>query len=146
MNKLRIFIQCFLAVTTGIVIIGVFVYPSAPEALSPNIFWQILLSAGLCAGATAIFFPDENAGTIRIWVGIGLHFLSLCVIMVCCGRWFGWVGDSLWSAAAMVGYVVLVYAFTTITTYLLEKKRADTLNQKLQEKYHTNWEDASGGE
>lgn len=135
MKKLHVFIQCFLAVTTGIVIIGAFNYASQPEALTRDTLWQILLSAGLCALATALFFPEENDGKVRIWIGIGLHFVSLCAIMVCCGRWFGWVGPNLLDAMTMVGYVVLVYAFTTGVSYLLEKKQADSINQALKEKY-----------
>lgn len=135
MNRLRIFIQCFLAVTTGIVILCAILYPNNPEALTPDTLWQILLSAGLCALATTLFFPGESAGTMRIWLGLGLHFISLCIIMVICGRWFGWIGSDFWSGAVMVIYVLLIYGFVTGTTYLLERKQAKKLNQKLKEKY-----------
>ena len=135
MNRLRFFIQCFLAVTTGIVILCAVLYPNNPEALTPNTLWQILLSAGLCALSTALFYPGENASTLRIGLGLGLHFVSLCVIMVICGRWFGWIGNSFLAGTVMVGYVILVYGFVTGTNYLLERKQAKELNRKLKEKY-----------
>lgn len=137
MRKIRIFMECFLAVTTGIVLIAAFAYSGHPEALTPDTMWQILLSAALCALSTTLFFPDEYHGKVRFWLGIGLHFVSLCAIMIVCGRWFGWVGPSVWDAAVMVIYVVIVYAFTTGVTCLLEVKQAADMDRQLQEKYHS---------
>lgn len=136
MRKIRTFIECFLAVTTGIVLIAAFAYSDHPDALTSDTMWQILLSAALCALSTTLFFPEEYHGKVRFWVGIGLHFVSLCMIMIVCGRWFGWVGPGVWGAVIMVGYVVLVYAFTSGVTYLLEVKQAADMDRQLQEKYH----------
>lgn len=141
MRKIRTFIECFLAVTTGIVLIAAFAYRSTPEALTPDTMWQILLSAALCALATTVFFPDEYPGKVRFWIGIVLHFVSLCVIMIVCGRWFGWVGASVRETVAMVIYVVIVYAFTTGVTFLLEVKQAADMDRQLQEKYHSDQSD-----
>lgn len=137
MRKIRTFIECFLAVTTGIVLIGAFVYSSQPDALTPNTLWQILLSASLCALATTLFFPDEYPGKLRFWLCVGLHFVSLCVIMILCGRWFGWVGPRMQDAITMVIYVVLVYAFTAGITCFLEIRQAADMDRQLQEKYHS---------
>ena len=135
MKKVRQFIECFVTVATGILIIAAFVYPSQPENLSPTTLRQILLSAGLCSLATVLFFPDENASKTRTWVGIGLHFVSLCAIMILCGRWFGWIDTSFVATAIMVGYVVIVYAFTTGTTYIMEKRQAAELNARLKQNF-----------
>lgn len=137
MKKIRQFIECFVTVTTGILMLAAFVYSNQPEALTPMTLRQILLSAALCALATVLFFPDENATKTRIWVGIGLHFVSLCAIMILCARWFGWIGPEFWGAATMVIYVVIIYAFTTGITYIMEKRQANELNDQLQKKYHT---------
>lgn len=141
MRKIRTFIECFLTVTTAIVFIAACAYSSHPEALTSMTLWQILLSAALCALSTALFFPDEYPGKVRFWVSIGLHFVSLCAIMIVCGRWFGWVGTTVLDAAVMVGYVMLVYAFTTGITYLLEVKQAAAIDRQLQEKYHSSQSD-----
>lgn len=135
MNKIRVFLECFVTVTTGIVIIGALAYRTAPEAPTPDTLWHILAAAALCALATALFFPSEGTQKKRAWVGFLLHFVSLCVIMVVCGRWFGWVGPHWHDAAIMVGYVVLVYAFTTGIGYLTDKRTADAMNRKLRQKY-----------
>ena len=138
MKKTRQFIECFVTVATGILIIAAFIYPSQPEKLTPTTLRQILLSAGLCALATVLFFPDENASKMRIVVGISLHFVSLCAIMTLCGRWFGWIDESFVAAAAMVGYVVIVYAFTTGITCIMEKRQAAELNARLKENFPDN--------
>ena len=135
MKKIRTFIECFVTVTTGIVFIAACSYRSQPEALTSMTLWQILLSAALCALSTALFFPDENTGKTRIWISVGLHFVSLCAIMIVCGRWFGWVGPTAWDAMVMVGYVVLVYAFTTGITCVVEKRQAAELDEQLRKKY-----------
>lgn len=137
MKKIRQFIECFVTVATGILILAAFIYPAQPDALTPLTLRQILLSAALCSGATTAFFPDENATKTRILVGITLHFISLCAIMILCARWFGWIDDSFRGAATMVLYVVLIYAFTTGITYIVEKRQANELNDQLQKKYHT---------
>lgn len=134
MSRFQVFAECFVSVATGILVIAAITYSLQPASPSDITLWQILLSAGLCALATAVFFPPENAGKLRARVGLGLHFVSLCVIMVCCGRWFGWV-KSPGEAAVMVGYVVLVYAFTSGIGLLLSKKQADEMNDRLREKY-----------
>ena len=137
MKKIRQFIECFVTVSTGILALAAFIYPSQPEALTPLTLRQILLSAALCALATVAFFPNDNATKLRIQVGIGLHFVSLCAIMILCARWFGWIDDSFRGAAIMVLYVIIIYAFTTGITFIMEKRQASELNDRLQKKYHT---------
>lgn len=134
MNRFRIFLLCFVVCTTGILMICTFAFYNSPDALTPATLWQILLAAALCSLATTTFFPGENAGKVRVWAGIVLHFISLCAIMLLCGYWFGWVTDP-WEAVMMVFYVILVYGFTTGVSYFLLKKQTGTMNQKLKEKY-----------
>lgn len=135
MNKIRSFVQCFITVATAILIIAAISYQSHPENLTPDTLWQILLSAGLCALATALFFPEEDASKLRIRVGLVLHFISLCVIMILCGRWFGWVGPGFLDAAIMVVDVIIVYAFTTGITYFISRQEAAQMNEQLKKKF-----------
>lgn len=135
MKKLRQFIECFVTVATGILIIAALSYPSRPADLTPAVLWQILLSAGLCSVSTVLFFPDDTATRLQIYVGVSLHFISLCVIMVVCGRWFGWVGPGFWDAFGMIVEVIIIYAFTTGITYIMEKRQAAEMDQQLKKKY-----------
>lgn len=134
MSKIQIFIQCFTSVTTGILAVTAVTYSLQGAAPSDLTLWQILLSAALCALATVLFFPEENAGRLRTRLGLGLHFVSLCVIMVLCGRWFGWISTH-GEAALMVLYVILVYGFTVGVSYLQSKQQTDEMNRRLRKKY-----------
>lgn len=135
MSKFQVFVQCFVTVATGSLVVAAVTYSLTPATPTDITLWQILLSAGLCALPTALLFPPENAGKLRTRAGLGLHFVSLCVIMVLCGRWFGWVGPSVAEAAVMVGYVVLVYGFTFGVSFLLSKRETDEMNRQLRKKY-----------
>lgn len=135
MKKIQCFVKSFVCITTGILILSALSFTDHPEGLTPNTLWHILLSAGLCSLATAVFYPDENASRTRIWVGISLHFVSLCAIMIPCGRWFGWIGPGFWDAAIMVLDVVLIYGFTVGSTYIMDKRQCAMLNEQLKEKY-----------
>ena len=138
MNKIRTFIHYFITITTGILLITAVSFTIGSDTPTTATLWQILLSAGLSALATTILFPDENASKRRIHIGLTLHFISLCTIMILCGRWFGWISSGFLPALAMVGYVLLVYVFTASTTYLISKKEVALMNAQLQRKFAQN--------
>ena len=143
MNKLREFVHYFITITTGILIICAISYSSQAEAPTAATLWHILLSAGLATLATVVFFPDEDASKLRINIGLVLHFISLCVIMIVCGRQFGWISPGFLPALAMVGYVVIVYSFTAGVTYFISKREAALLNQQLKKKFARDADDSS---
>ena len=135
MNKIRDFAQNFITITTGILLIGAIGFTAASEEPTTATLWQILLAAGLTALATTFFYPEENASKKRICIGVTLHFISLCVIMIFCGRWFGWISPGFLPALGMVVDVLLVYAFTYGITYLISKKEATLMNAQLKKKF-----------
>ena len=141
MNKIRTFIHYFITITTGILLIAAISFTTGSDTPTTATLWQILLSAGLSALATTILFPDENASKRRIHIGLTLHFISLCTIMILCGRWFGWISSGFLPALAMVGYVLLVYVFTASTTYLISKKEVALMNAQLQKQVAQNSEE-----
>lgn len=143
MNKLREFVHYFITIATGILIICAVSYSTQAEAPTVATLWHILLSAGLSALATTVFFPDDDASKLRINVGLVLHFISLCIIMIVCGQQFGWITPGFLPALAMVGYVVIVYAFTAGVTYLISRREAALLNQQLKKKYATDADEES---
>ena len=143
MNKIPVFAHYFVTITTGILIICAASYSSMSEAPTAATLWNILLSAGLCALATTVFFPDENASKLRINIGLALHFISLCAIMIFCGQRFGWIAPGLLPALAMVGYVVVVYTFTAGVTYLISRREAALINQQLKRKFAADIDEES---
>ena len=138
MKKLREFVHYFITIATGILIICAVSYSTQAEAPTVATLWHILLSAGLSALATTVFFPDEDASKRRINIGLVLHFISLCAIMILCGRWFGWISPGFLPMLTMVGYVLLVYAFTAGATYLISRKEVAQMNAQLQKKFAQN--------
>lgn len=136
MGKIRNFIQWFVTITTGILAIcALDATLSGAETIPTAMLWQVLLAGALCALATVLFFPTESHSRRRTVVGIGLHFVSLCAVMVYCGIRFGWIGWAAADVATMVGCVVVVYAFTVGVSYALEKKQVDLMNRLLKDRF-----------
>lgn len=136
MKFLRLFTQSFATITTGILILVAMSYAiSGSETLPGNILLHILLCGFLTALDTALLFPKDNASKKRIIVGIGLHFLSLCVIVGAFGMRFGWFSPDISGAVSAVISVFLVYVFTTGANFLIESRQAKQLNEALEKKY-----------
>ena len=136
MTKFRDLIQGFVTITTGIVFLcALSATLSGEETIPTAILWQAMLAGGLCSLATVLLFPSDPKSRRHVVVGISLHFLSLCAIMLYCGTSFGWIDWTLTDAAYMIGCVVLVYAFTTGVSYLIESAQARMMDRLLKEKY-----------
>ena len=63
--------------------------------------------------------------------------------MIFCGNRFGWISPGFLPALAMVGYVVVVYAFTAGVTYLISRWEAALINQQLKRKFSTDLDEES---
>ena len=136
MDKFRYFIQWFVTITTAIVFLcAVSTTASGVETVPTAMLWQALAAGAACSLATVLFFPTESHSRRRAAIGIAAHFVSLCIIMVWCGVWFGWIAWAVVDVAFMIGCVVAVYAFTVGVSYLLEKRQVDQMNHILKEKY-----------
>lgn len=136
MDKAKNFIQWFVTITTGtLAMCALTVTLNGTETVPASMLWQAMIAGALCALATTLFFPTEDHGKRRTIIGISLHFVSLCAIMVYCGISFGWMRWAFVDVAFMVGSVVLVYAFTVSVTCVIEYKQVKKLNRMLKEKY-----------
>ena len=136
MGKIRSFIQWFVTITTGtLAMCALSTFLSGTETVPASMLWQAMLAGALCALATVLFFPAENHSKCRAVIGICLHFVSLCAIMVYCGIRFGWIQWALADVAFMTGCVILVYAFTVGVTCLIEYRQVKELNRMLKAKY-----------
>lgn len=92
MSVLKKFIRWFLYITTGILIVTCIIFALYDEeALPKNTLWHILLSGFLTTGVTVLFRPEEVSSKRRTIIGAILHYISLCVVMIICGKWFGWI-------------------------------------------------------
>ncbi|MBR1693696.1 MAG: DUF3021 family protein [Lachnospiraceae bacterium] len=136
MNVLKNFIKWFLYITTGILIVCAVVFMLYDmEALPKNTLWHILLSGFLTALVTTVFASKESAGKAEAIIRYLLHYASMCVIMIVCGHWFGWLNLDFGGIMMMVVSVLVVYVLVLGSHYIIDVKQADEINRKLKEKY-----------
>lgn len=64
-----------------------------------------------------------------------LHYIALCLVMIICGHWFGWLGLDFIGIIMMLAAVAVVYLLTFMAHYVIDIKQAAKINQKLKEKY-----------
>ena len=99
---------------------------------------KILLSAFLTASATVLCFrwiQIDTKSRLGEILKMLLHYVCLCIIMVVCGKWFGWIGGSSFGALGMILSVAVVYALTAGIYILIDLRQADSINQKLKERF-----------
>lgn len=136
MKVFKDFVKWFLYITMGILIVCAVNFQLADVGSLPKeTLWQILLSGFLTSGITALLYPRAGMNKCMFWVRIGIHYLALCIIMILCGHWFGWLDFDFGGIMMMVLSVAAVYVLTFVIYYLIDLKRADEINQKLKERY-----------
>lgn len=139
MRVLKEFVKWFLYITVGILIVCAVNFQLADaKSIPKETLWQILLSGFFTAGITVLLYPRDGSNKATFWVGILAHYLALCVIMILCGYWFGWLDFDLGGIVMMVVSVAAVYGITFLIYFLIDLKQADEINQKLKEKYGEN--------
>lgn len=136
MKILSLFIKFFLYITTGILIVCTINYQISGNNLIPvETLWRILLSGFLTTVVTMLFFPKENKGKSTTFIQYFIHYGILCIVMMICGHWFGWMNFNLAGIIMMLVSVAIVYLLTFFSYYLLDLRQANEINQKLKEKY-----------
>lgn len=139
MKKLKNFLQWFVYITTGILIVTAVSFTVLDDDTMPTVtLWQVLLAGFLTSGVTTLFAPDECATKRSFFIRIFAHYLCICAVMVICGTWYGWMHLNLSGIVMMCVDVALVYGITMGLYCFLEIKNADELNRKLQEKYNSD--------
>ena len=92
MRVLKDFVKWFLYITMGILIVCAVNFQIADaESIPKETLWQILLSGFLTTGITVLLYPRNGSNKSTFWVEILAHYLALCIIMILCGYWFGWL-------------------------------------------------------
>lgn len=137
LNLFCSFIREFIAITTGVLIICAVNFSIFNEGDIPKTtLWEILLSSFVTTVVTVIFWKiiDVKKG-VAVMVTIGLHYICLCVVMVVFGTKFGWMELNVEGVLMMFLSVAGVYGFSYAVNYILWKRQADAMNQKLKEKY-----------
>lgn len=137
MKYISEFIKYFCFITTGILIISGITVVNYDE-IPPEICLQIVLSGAITALVTTIFLTGEPKSKKDMLCRMGLHYISLCVIMIIMSFSFGWMERSIGGAVSMIVSVAIVYIFTTIAYVFTSRKEVREINEALQKKYHNN--------
>ena len=136
MRKLTRFFKWFFYITTCVVLIcAANVQISGGNTIPAKMLWQILLSGFVTSLVTMVFLPDIKDNWRLGVLKYVAHFVSLCVVMILCGCWFGWMDFNPSGIVMMVLSVAIVYFLVFLAAYLLDRKQADEINQKLKKKY-----------
>ena len=136
MKKILEFIKWFFYITTSVVFIcAANLTISGGNTIFVNTLWQILLCGFLTALVTVLLRPGAKDGGKIMILKIIIHYIILCVVMIICGHWFGWMVFSFADIVMMLVSVAVVYLIVFSAGFWLDLKRADEINQRLKEKY-----------
>lgn len=128
------FVKWFVLIATGILIICAINF-SGEEELPRFLLYHILTATLLTAVVTTVFFMMEPMKKSSMVLCRILHFFTLTAVMIVCGLCFRWIDPEPMEMLWMGGCVACVYAFVMTGYYILDKHRADQINQRLKEMY-----------
>lgn len=136
MKKISDAMKWFCYITTAILVVcTVIIMTVGEQAISPKTLPQILLSGFLTTIITTLLQSKEETKKSIIYIKCFLHYIALCVVMVICGKWFGWLEFNFSGITMMIIAVACVYILAFSTYYIIDLKQADAINQRLKEKY-----------
>ena len=137
MKIISSFIKWYFYITTGILFVcATNITLSREENIPSNTLWKVLLSGFLTTAVTIGFLLRESDSKFVMIYRMILHYLALSIVMILSGRWFGWLEFDISGIVMMLLSVAVVYFLTSFAYYILDRKEAQEINQKLNEKYH----------
>lgn len=137
MKKILEFIKWFFYITTSVVFIcAANLTISGGNTIFVNTLWQILLCGFLTALVTVLLRPGAKDGGKIMMLKIIIHYIILCVVMIICGHWFGWMVFSFADIVMMLVSVAVVYLIVFTAGFWLDLKGAEEINRRLKEKYN----------
>lgn len=137
MKIISSFIKWYFYITTGILFVcAINITLSREENIPSNTLWKVLLSGFLTTAVTIGFLLRESDSKFVMIYRMILHYLALSIVMILSGRWFGWLEFDISGIVMMLLSVAVVYLLTFLVYYILDRKEAQEVNQKLNEKYH----------
>ena len=137
MRIISSFIKWYLYITTGILLVcAINMTLWRKENIPSDTLWKILLSGFLTTVVTMFFLLRESDSKLVMGYRMIFHYLTLSIVMIVSGGWFGWLEFRISGIAMMLISVAVVYLLTSLAYYILDRKEAQEINQKLNEKYH----------
>lgn len=138
MQKLKIIVSQSLMISTGILFgIGVqamvlhFVTGYTDMTWPWYIPLSIVLTGILCALPTVFLLSMDGLSKAKTWIRIGLHFVSVGLVVTLCGRLFRWYDSFLEYLPILVMYV-LIYIFVWVCSGWMAKEDARKINDAIE--------------
>lgn len=130
-------IRYFVYITTGILFVFITILLiEGSGSISTKTLIQIPCAAFVTALVTVKFsiYSREAVTKKEFYIGMSIHYILLCVIMVILGTAFGWVNLDLAGVMTIVISTAAIYVFTFAGAYLSSKSEAEKLNKALKSK------------
>lgn len=128
-------LRYFVYITTGIIFVFIAILLiEGGSSISTKTLIQIPCAALVTALVTVIIYSKEAVMKKEFYIGMAVHYILLCVIMVIFGTAFEWIKFDLAGVMIMVISTAAIYAFTFAGAYLSSKSEAEKLNKALKSK------------
>lgn len=136
MKKIGEYIKWYFYITTNILFVTATIFRLyGATALPGAILWQIMLSGFLTTIVTVLIIYIECESTVGRLIKFFCHYIALCVVMICSGKWFDWLDLNLSGIIMMLAAVAAVYLLAFCVYYVIDLREANRINKRLKEKY-----------
>lgn len=128
----------FVNITTATLIVTATYLTISGQQMDSVILWEIILS-GLITALPSAFLVCLDAKNGRILLLLWLvHFLMIFFITLLLIGFFGWYEITAFSVLLTFLAVVVIYVFTCVTHYIVDRRHVALMNQKLKQRYADN--------
>lgn len=139
MKYFQIMLELFYKITTGITCITaiyITIFWGADSQMSgTKLLWQILLTAALCALVGVLYEDAEKISKKGMLVRIGVGFIYVNIVVLCCGTVFEWFYPTDWKMfLGMEVSIIAVFIAVVALSYFSGRKTAEQINARLKER------------
>lgn len=128
-------IRYFVYITTGILFVFIIIMIlEGSSSISLKTLIEIPCAAFVTSLATAVICSKDIMVKRDFYIGIAVHYLILCIIMVIFGTVCEWVNPDAAGILTIVISTAAIYVFTFAGAYLSSKSEAEKLNRALRNK------------
>ncbi len=125
----------FVNITTATLLVTAIYLTISGHQMNSVILWEILLSGFITAVPSAFLVClDAKNGRILLLLWLA-HFLLIFFTTLILIERFGWYKITAFSILLTFMAVVVIYIFTCVTHYIVDKKHAEIMNQQLKKRY-----------
>ncbi len=138
MEILKRIIKTFSNVVTGSLIsAALFITIFVPKVkLDVALLWEIIVIAAVCSLGTFILYYKRTLTKKQMKIRIICHYLYINIIVLSGGLFWEWFTPGLFpELLVMLLLIAVVYAIIMLTTFHMEEKMAEKLNQQLHKFY-----------